>query len=401
MLRLEEPATEQVDIWAQLAAFWATPWGLFLSTIIQVAAIVVIALIVRWLLHFVIRRTVNQIVTGVKRKQDVTDTQALAASPLAAVRVVQRTRTLGSVLTNIVNVTLFIVVLLLIVGTIAPDVLGSFTLLSAAIGAGLGFGAQNIVKDALNGLFMVVEDQLGVGDIVDLGFATGIVEEVRVRVTSVRDVNGTLWFVRNGEILRVGNMSQGWARVIIDLAVPYEADIDEVEATLLRTATEMAQSGKWRSRILEKPEVWGLESVSAEAMVIRVVMKARTSSKDDVARELRVRLKRALDELGLKLPSLSSVVLTGFDGVTRIKGAKPPKTAPNPVLDKQPPSKRPLRAKRAAASISGAGSVPGDAASPSPSPAAPTTAEPAERAEPARTRKTTDGASGAEPKDTP
>jgi small conductance mechanosensitive channel len=258
-------------------------------------------------------------------------------------------------------------------------VLGSFTLLSAAIGAGLGFGAQNIVKDALNGLFMVVEDQLGVGDIVDLGFATGIVEEVRIRVTSVRDVNGTLWFVRNGEILRVGNMSQGWARVIIDLAVPYEADIDEVEATLLRTATEMAQAGKWRSRILEKPEVWGLESISADAMVIRVVMKVRTSSKDDVARELRVRLKKATDAMDLKLPSLSSVVLSGFDGVTRVKGAKPPKTAPNPVLDKAPPSKRSLRAKRAAASISGAGSVP----------SAPDT------------KTTTDDASGAEPKDTP
>ena len=377
MRPFEETDPEPVDVWAQLAAFWATPWGMFLSTVIEVAAIVVIALIIRWVAHFVIRRTVNQIVSGVKRKQDVTDTQALNASPLAAVRVVQRTRTLGSVLTNIVNVTLFIVVLLLIVGTIAPDVLGSFTLLSAAIGAGLGFGAQNIVKDALNGLFMVVEDQLGVGDIVDLGFATGIVEEVRIRVTSVRDVNGTLWFVRNGEILRVGNMSQGWARVIIDLAVPYEADIDEVEATLLRTATEMAQAGKWRSRILEKPEVWGLESISADAMVIRVVMKVRTSSKDDVARELRVRLKRATDQMDLKLPSLSSVVLSGFDGVTRVKGAKPPKTAPNPVLDPTPPSKRSLRAKRAAASISGAGSVPA-------------------------TKKTaTDGAPDAEPKDTP
>nr|WP_204396621.1 mechanosensitive ion channel domain-containing protein [Agromyces aurantiacus] len=379
-------------MWAQLDAFWATPWGLFLSNVIQVALIVVIALIIRWVLHFVIRRTVNQIVSGVKRKQDVTDTQALSASPLAAVRLVQRTRTLGSVLTNIVNVTLFVVVLLMIVGTLAPDVLGSFTLLSAAVGAGLGFGAQNIVKDALNGLFMVVEDQLGVGDIVDLGFATGIVEEVRIRVTSVRDVNGTLWFVRNGEILRVGNMSQGWARVIVDLAVPYDADIDEVEATLLRTATEMAQSGKWRSRILEKPEVWGLESISADAMVIRVVMKVRTSSKDDVARELRVRLKRALDEMGLKLPSLASVVLTGFDGVTRVKGAKPPKTAPNPVLDRQPPTKRSLRAKRAAESVTGAGSVPSDPA--------PTTTV-TKPAKAAKTPKTADDASAADPKDAP
>lgn len=367
MLRFEEPAPDPADVPSQLDAFWASWWGVILADAITVAAIVVGAFVIRWLLHFVIRRTVNRIVTGVKRKQDVEDTQALSASPLAAVRLVQRTRTLGSVLTNVVNVTLFIVVVLAVVQVLTPDILGSFTLLSAAIGAGLGFGAQNIVKDALNGFFMVTEDQLGVGDIVDLGFATGIVEEVRIRVTSVRDVNGTLWFVRNGEITRVGNMSQGWARVIVDLAVPYEADIDEVEAALLRAATEMSQSGKWRSRILEKPEVWGLESVSDDAMVIRVVMKARTSSKDDVARELRMRLKRAVDELGLTLPSLSSVVLSGFDGVTRVKGAKPPKTAPSPVVPK-PIGKRELRAKRAAESITGTGGATATDAAPDPSP---------------------------------
>ncbi|SIN73163.1 mechanosensitive ion channel family protein [Agromyces cerinus] len=326
----DNPVT--ADFWAQIAAFWAENWDVVLGKIISIVFIIAFALLIRWVLHFVIERTVKQIVTGVKKKQDVTDTQALQASPLAAVRVVQRTRTLGTVLTNIVNVTLFIIVVLLIVNTINDAILGSFALLTAALGAGLGFGAQNIVKDGLNGLFMVVEDQLGVGDVVDLGPATGIVEEVRIRVTKIRDVNGTLWFVRNGEILRVGNMSQGWARVIVDLAVPYDVDVDEVESTLLRTATEMAHSAKWRSRVLEKPEVWGLESITAEALVIRVVMKVRSSAKDDVARELRMRLKRALDEMGVKLPSLNSVVLAGFDGATRVKGAKPPKTTPNSVV---------------------------------------------------------------------
>ncbi|MRG58626.1 mechanosensitive ion channel [Agromyces sp. CFH 90414] len=313
-----------------------------LGKLVSVILIVVIALLIRWVLHFVIDRVVQQIVSGVKKKQDVTDTQALQASPLATVRLVQRTRTLGNVLSNVVNVTLFIVVTLMIVATINPDILGSFALLSAAIGAGLGFGAQNIVKDALNGLFMVVEDQLGVGDVVDLGPATGIVEEVSIRITKVRDVNGTLWFVRNGEILRVGNLSQGWARVILDVAVPYEADIEAVEGEMLKTATELAQVPKWRSRILDKPEVWGLESISDDAMVIRIVMKVRTSSKDDVARELRVRLKHALDAMDVKLPSLSSVVLSGFEGATRVKGAKPPKTSPNRVLaGEATPAKRP------------------------------------------------------------
>jgi moderate conductance mechanosensitive channel len=320
------------DFWTRMASFWVENWDDIVGKLIAVVVIIALAFLARWALHFAIDRVVTRIVTGIKRKQDVTDTQALQASPLAAVRVVQRTRTLGTLLRNAVNVTLFIIVTLMIVNVIDQSILGSFALLSAAIGAGLGFGAQNIVKDVLNGLFMVVEDQVGVGDVVDLGPATGIVEEVQIRITKVRDVNGTLWFVRNGEILRVGNMSQGWARVILDLAVPYDAEVEAVEAEMLRTATELAQSSKWRPRILEKPEVWGLESIADDAMVIRIVMKVRTSSKDDVARELRTRLKHALDDLGVKLPKLSSVVLTGFEGATRVKGAKPPKTAPSAVV---------------------------------------------------------------------
>ena len=316
------------DLWASVGTFLASIGLLDLALNLGYVLLVVLgALVVRWLLRILIRHSVNNIVTGVKRKQQVTDTQALQASPIAAIRIVQRTRTLGSVLNNIVNVVLVTVVLLLIIEQLAPGMLGSLALLTAAVGAGLGFGAQNIVKDALNGLFMVTEDQLGVGDVVDLGPAVGVVEAVTIRITHVRDVNGVLWYVRNGEITRVGNMSQGWARVIIDLAIPYEADVEQIEAALLETAVTMAESATWRSRVLEKPEMWGLESISAEALVLRLVVKTRTSAKDDVARELRMRLKRTLDELDVRLPSLNTVVLNGFEAASRIKGARPPKPA--------------------------------------------------------------------------
>ncbi|TFC05980.1 mechanosensitive ion channel family protein [Cryobacterium mannosilyticum] len=298
-------------IWLELTQFFTVDLWL---KVINIAAIVIGAFLLRWGLHFVIDRVVGQIVSGVKKTQNVMDTQALSVSPVAAVRVVQRTRTLGSVLTNIVNVTLLIVSVLLIVNIVNTDILGSFALLTAALGAGLGFGAQNIVKDILNGLFMVVEDQLGVGDIVDVGFASGVVETVGIRVTQVRDVDGTLWFVRNGEILRVGNMSQGWARVIIDLAIPYASDVEAVQAELLRVARALASSRKWRPVILEKPEVWGLESISAEALVVRLVVKTRVSAKWDFARDLRLHLKKALDGLGIGLTPLNSVVMTGPDG---------------------------------------------------------------------------------------
>ncbi|MCS5714413.1 mechanosensitive ion channel family protein [Herbiconiux sp. CPCC 205716] len=337
-------------IWANIASFahdYRIPLG--------VLAIIVVAFIVRAVLLTLVRRLVDQVVSGVKRKQNVSDTQALVASPLAAVRIVQRTRTLGSVLKNIINVTIVVVSLLLIVQTIDSSILGSLALLTAALGAGLGFGAQNIVKDVLNGLFMVFEDQLGVGDVVDLGPATGVVEGVGIRITQVRDVNGTLWFVRNGEILRVGNMSQGWSRVIIDLAIPYDSDLDRVQEKMLSTATAMANEPKWRSRIVEKPEIWGLESISAEALVIRIVVKTRTSAKDDVARELRIRLKKSLDEIGVTLPSLNTVVLSGFEGAASVQGARPPKTksvetqqaAQADALTKAPKAPKAPRAPRA------------------------------------------------------
>jgi small conductance mechanosensitive channel len=329
-----------------------TDFGKFLVdsgwTLLAVAAYIGGAFLLSWILRVLIRHVVRQIVSGVKKKQNGDDTQAIAASPLAAVRVVQRTRTLGTVLSNIVNVAVGVVAVILVINRIDNTVLGSLALLTAAVGAGLGFGAQNIVRDVLNGLFMVMEDQLGVGDVVDLGPATGVVEEVGIRITKVRDVNGTLWFVRNGEILRVGNMSHGWARVIIDLAVPYEAEVDAVQEKMLETANALASDPKWRSRIIEKPEVWGLESISAEALVIRLVVKTRTNVKDDVARELRIRLKSALDGMGIKLPALNSIVLSGFEGAASVKGARPPRTRPVAVPEEAPKKPRTRAAKAVA-----------------------------------------------------
>jgi small conductance mechanosensitive channel len=330
-----------------LDAFFATvqgfldgPWGIP----IRIALILVIAVILRVVLQFVIRRVVNRVVSGVKKKQNVDDTQALQHSPIHAARIVQRTRALGGVFSSVVTTVVVISAVILIISVAAPQATAAFSLITAALGAGLGFGAQNVVKDVLNGLFMVSEDQLGVGDVVDLGPATGVVEAVGIRITQIRDVNGTLWFVRNGEILRVGNLSQGWARVIIDLAVPYEADTETVQATMLDTATTLRDEAKWKKLILERPEIWGIESVSADAVVIRLVVKVRAGSKDDVARELRARLKKALDDLGVKLPKLNSIVLTGYEGAGSITGARPPKTANLPVALK--PAKDVVKTRR-------------------------------------------------------
>jgi len=343
-----EPAPAPGVDWA---AFWAGVQQ-FTTTFekpISVVGIIIGAVLVRVILHFVIRRVVNRVVNGVKKRQNVDDTQSIAASPLAAVRIVQRTRTLGSVLNNVVSVVVVVVALLLVVTAIDANIIGSFALITAALGAGLGFGAQNIVKDVLNGLFMVAEDQLGVGDVVDLGPATGVVESVGIRITAIRSVDGTLWFVRNGEILRVGNKSQGWARAIIDLAVPYTSDVHAVQDAMLGAAVGMWESRDWRHSILEQPEIWGIESISAEALVVRLVVKTRTSAKDDVARELRLRLKSAIDDLGVELPALNTIVLNGVE-----VGAPAAPSAPAPVTASAPGG-----APAAGTGSTGAATVPG------------------------------------------
>jgi small conductance mechanosensitive channel len=315
---------------------WATIWQSLVNFAVtyeaplRIVGVIVGAVILRWILLISILRVVDRVVYGVKKAQNVENTTELSASPLHAVRVVQRTRTMGSVMRNLVTWAIVSVGVVLILSELNFSVTALIAS-AGVLGAALGFGAQSVIKDMLNGLFMVFEDQLGVGDVVDLGEAVGMVENVGVRVTQVRDIHGTLWFVRNGEILRVGNKSQGWARVIIDLPVPYTSDVHAVEEVMLATAIGLANDPAWKRKSLETPEIWGIESLSAEALVVRLVMKVRTADQWDVARELRLRLKLALDEMGVSLPALNRVVMDGLDRPAPRRNA--PRTRPIPVSD--------------------------------------------------------------------
>lgn len=304
----------------------------FWGPIIAIAAVLLLAPITWWVLRTIIDRVVQNIVSGAKRKASVTDTETLQRSPLYHVRIVQRTKAMGGVLRTVAAWIIVIVTIILVLSLVGIS--GSALITAAGLfAAALGIGAQNVVKDVLTGLLMVLEDQLGIGDIVDLGMATGVVEQVGIRVTQVRDVNGTLWYVRNGEVNRVGNMSQGWARVVVDLGIPYEADVDDAQRRILQTARSLAGEPKWVSRVIGDPELWGIESVSADVIVVRVTMRVRTQSRDDVARELRARLTRDLKAAGIPLPSLEQVVLEGMEGAASVAGARPPRTAELPRQD--------------------------------------------------------------------
>ena len=328
------------------ARFWNSTGGQVLWTVIQVAIIVVVALLVRVIAQQIIRIFVNRVVTGVKRRQRAEDTQALLASPVAAARLVARTRTLGSVLKNLVSAVVAIVAILYIVTIINSQITAAFSLITAALGAGLGFGAQNIVKDVLTGLFMVADDQLGVGDIVNTDLASGVVEAVGIRVTQIRDANGVLWYVRNGELTRVGNLSQGWSRAIVDVTVPKDVDVDAVQERMLATATQVLSDPQWAPYIAEKPELWGIESVTPDGVVLRLVVRTRVNTRDDVAWSLRVHLHEALVAGGVQAAAISSAPLDRFELAGALRGVRPPSTGP---VARRPARTRPPRTADAAA----------------------------------------------------
>lgn len=169
------------------------------STLIRIFLIVIGAVILRSILLVSVRRVVKGIVSGAKNKSD-------SNGALAQARLVQRARTMGSVLSNLITWTVYTIAITMLLSELGVAV-GALIAGAGIVGAALGFGAQNLVRDLLSGLFIVLEDQYGVGDKVDLGEASGVVENVGLRVTQLRDAKGTLWYVRNGEILRVGNSS--------------------------------------------------------------------------------------------------------------------------------------------------------------------------------------------------
>ena len=278
------------------------------STLFRIVGLIIAGIIGNIVLRILIRRVVNQVVNGVKKAHNVDETKELTSSPVQALRAVQRTRTLGSVLNNTATWVIVVVVIILVLTELGFSVTA---LIASAgiIGAALGFGAQSLVKDILNGLFMVFEDQLGVGDVVDLGVASGVVERVGIRITEVRDVSGTLWFVRNGEILRVGNHTQDWSRVILDLPVPYESNIDEIQTLLLDAAKAFAASQEWKRKVVEEPEIWGVQSLTAEAITLRLVVKVRAGEQWAAQRALYRVLKETLDKRKVDIPPLNRMVV--------------------------------------------------------------------------------------------
>ncbi len=212
-----------------------------------------------------------------------------------------RVESLAQVIVSITTAVIWTVGIMVALGAFDIN-LGPLIASAGIVGVALGFGAQSLVKDFLSGLFMLAEDQFGVGDVIDVGEAAGVVESLSLRTTSLRSVDGTLWHVPNGEILRVGNMSQDWARAVLDIGVAYDASVDTAREVITAVATAMVDDPDYDNVILEEPDIQGIQDLSADAVVIRMSIKTLPGQQWGVARELRRRIKLALDDADIAIP---------------------------------------------------------------------------------------------------
>ena len=279
------------------------PW--YVATPGAIVIIVVIGLVFRWLVRRAIDRLVRRASAGVVPGA-IAGTKAGAVladlRPGAGERRKQRAETMGSVLKSVASGLIIAIVIVMVLDQVGVNI-APIIASAGIVGVALGFGAQNLVKDFLSGIFMILEDQYGVGDSVDLGEAIGTVEAVGLRVTRLRDVDGTVWYVRNGEILRVGNQSQNWARTVLDITVAYESDLDQVQQLLQEEATAMYEDEQYHDIIIEAPEVWGVERFDKDGAVVRVVLKTAPLQQWPVARALRQRIKARFDAAGIRIPT--------------------------------------------------------------------------------------------------
>jgi moderate conductance mechanosensitive channel len=271
-----------------------------LEPALQIVLILLLASFVLYLARRVIRRSVAHAKdpdgTGSRLRR-----RSEPAEPGVLLRRTQRADALGALISSVVTVVVWVLAAFLVLAEVglnlAPLVAGA-----GVVGLAVGFGAQDLVKDFLSGVFMLAEDQFGVGDIVDVGEATGVVESVTLRTTRIRDVEGTLWHVPNGEIRRVGNSSQQWARSLLDIGVAYDTDIDTAIEVIERVANAMAEEEGYRDQFLDAPDVWGVQNLGADAVDIRLVIKTQPGKQWAISRELRRRIKSAFDATGIEIP---------------------------------------------------------------------------------------------------
>lgn len=295
--------------WTETNRHW------LIETPIRIVAYIAVALVARYLLHRMIDRATTarpkKVHSGEDREQTTKPpvlrylrdrASAVGKGRRAAEeRRVQRAQTMGSVLKSTVSIILLVWLVLTVLNALGVDI-APFIASAGVAGLAIGFGAQNLVKDFVSGVFMLLEDQYGVGDTVDLGDVVGEVQSVGLRITMVRDIDGTLWYVRNGEIARVGNMSQDYAVARVEVPVALTADVHQAEQVAIEAAERVVAEPAMARKVLGKPEMLGVQELSPDLLKLRLTLKTRPNAQWSVQRRLRREILRAYDEHHIDLP---------------------------------------------------------------------------------------------------
>ena len=273
-----------------------------IENIIAIASILLSGFLTRLIIVKIVKRIVQQarMPPSERRKSRLLRRGANFATAWAGEREAQRSAALGSL---VISITSVVVALLCILGILSVLGVNLTPILASAgvLGVIIGFGAQNLVKDLISGVGMLLEDQFGIGDVIDMDKASGTVEAVGLRVTRLRDPAGVIWYVRNGEVLRVGNKSKGWSEILIDLNVDADADLLEAQALVSRVAHQVAAQPEFADAILKPPTLVGIESLTGSEVTLRIHGTARTEQDAPIERELRHQLKLAFDDAGIRL----------------------------------------------------------------------------------------------------
>lgn len=301
----DDDAADAADAAAEMLENIQLPQSLFDMGIaaLRMVLIVVLAYIAQRLAKRLIRRLVRSMQEeGVERLGKMRSRAPLADTrPVNLARATMRTETIGGVLRSLATFTVWAIAVLMILGEVGVS-LGPLIAGAGIVGVALGFGAQQLVQDFLSGIFMLLEDQYGIGDYIDTGEAEGTVEGISLRTTRLRDVYGIVWHVPNGEIRRVGNHSQEYARALLDIGIAYGSDIDRAAAIMKREVDRMAADEAWSEKILEEGEIWGVQDLGDSAVLIRMVVKVAPLTQWPVMRELRRRIKYAFDREDVEIP---------------------------------------------------------------------------------------------------
>jgi len=273
---------------------------------LKVAIIIAVAFVANWFVHRAINRFVRKVqgepareaLTALVEGQTPADTQPLR------LRRAQRAETVAALLRSVSSIAIWVMAFLTALSQLRIE-LGALIAGASIAGVAISFGAQNLIRDFLAGIFVLLEDQYGVGDMIETEGPTGRVEAVSLRSTQLRDMHGTLWHIPNGEIKRVGNFSQGWSQAILDVEVAEDADLDATKRAIEKAARDLMDDADLGPRIMDEPQVWGVERITDGAVAIRLAVRTTPRARWRVERELRARVKAALEKRNVPLKAVS------------------------------------------------------------------------------------------------